>query len=313
MMKYTHLTIICCLLLIFIAGSAAKAQTDATDSIAEVQTDTAARKKAVQELRHEIAVFGAGGMSVLNYSLDMNGYKLDGAGSISGLAGIAYTWNINSRTGIVTGVEIASYGAKTIYDAISLEKTYGTGRNRFDFRYAMNNYVEEQSIVFLVIPVMLQYSVPLSKTKKFYVSGGVKAGLPVKSEATIFPGAVNTSGYYYFENQTYTDLPKYGFFLNQNPGSLKDDIDTNISLAASFESGIQFRLHKNILCYTGAYLDCGLNNIRATEDRDLISYQLLNPSVLKFAGVLNTPHVNNVRILGAGLKVKLAFGWFTAH
>jgi hypothetical protein len=338
---------ICCLLMIFATGSIAKAQTNTADSIAKVPEDmvagivevrdtafsiaeiqdmvfdvadmsggTSVSKTAMRELRHEIAIFGGGGMSVLNYSLDKGGSRTDGTDGISGLAGISYTWNINARIGIATGLEIAGYGAKTTYDAVSNEKAYGTDRDKFYFEYKINNYIEEQSIVFFTVPVMLQYSVPLSETKKFYLSGGLKAGFPVNAKATIFPGAVNTSGRFEFEHQTYEDdafLEEYGFFSNLRPGSLTSDIDTNISLAASLETGVQFRLYKNILLYTGAYFDLGLNNIRSTDNRDLITYQdpsiLKFANILKFASVLNTEHINNVRILGAGLKVKVAFGW----
>jgi hypothetical protein len=298
-MKNTHLKMICWLLMIFPAVGI------------KAQTNTANDEQSVSELRHEIALYGGGGMSALNYSLDMGGSKTDGAGGISGFAGIAYTWNINYHFGIVTGLELASYGAKTTYDAISGEKMYGEGNDRLNFQYSMNNYIEEQGITFLSVPVMLQYSVPLHGTKKFYVAGGLKLELPVNPKATIFPGTVNTLGYYSFENQTYTDLSKYGFYSNHKPGSIENDIDMSISIAASLETGVRFLLTKKILLYTGAYLDYGLNDVRSTKDKDIIAYQEFDPSVLKYASILNTSHASKVKIFGAGLKVKVSFGWGT--
>ncbi|MDR0714239.1 MAG: hypothetical protein LBF89_08280, partial [Bacteroidales bacterium] len=60
---------------------------------------------------------------------------------------------------------------------------------------------------------------------------------------------------------------------------------------------------------TSAYLDYGMNNIRTSQDKNIINYQILSPQDFKYASVLNTPHVNKVKTFGAGLKVKVSFGW----
>jgi hypothetical protein len=293
---------------VFTAVSNVCAQTQTPTEETAEETDG---KKAIN-LRHEVAVYVAGGMSELNYSLDAKGSKTGGNSIISSLFGLGYTWNITECLGIVTGLEISNYSAKTAYDAVTDERIYGSGIDRLKFGYSMNNYIEEQDVLLLSIPAMAQYSTPLSNTIKYYLAGGLKIGLPVKSEATVFPGTVRTWGEfisYDSERQTYfDDLPQHGFMYGQPP-SFETDIDTHISLIASIESGAQFALYSKILLYTGIYLDCGLNSIRSAKDRQLINYQEFNPSALKYASVLNTAHVNKVRIFGAGLKVKISFGW----
>jgi hypothetical protein len=278
----------------------------ATVNITEAQNETDTANITMKEHRHEVSVYGAGGMSNLTYSLDKNGSKTDEFG---GIFGIGYTWNINESFAIVTGVEMTNYNAKTTYDAISIPKIYGTGLDRFEYTYSMNKYIEEQDAVLLSAPVMLQYSIPLSASVKYYISGGVKVGLPVRTNAAIFPGTVNTSGYFYFENQIYTDLPHHGFVSGIHPNSTNSDIDLMVSLAASLESGVRFSLTKNILLYTGAYLDYGMNNIQSKRNKHLINYQEFNPSVLEYSSVLNTSLANKVKIFGAGLKLKISFGW----
>jgi hypothetical protein len=290
----------CCLVTILATSGVAKAQSE---------TDTAV--KEISEFRREIALYGGGGLSILSYSLDKNGFKSSG---MSGVAGIGYTWNINYHFGIVTGMEVSNYNAKTTYDAVSMEKDYGTGSNRLNFQYSMNNYVEEQDVTFITIPAMLQYSMPLSGSSKFYVSGGCKIGLPIHTNATIYPGTVNTLGHYYFENQTYAsypgvDMSEYGFVAGLKPSPVKSDIDVTVSVTASLETGARFYINDNILLYTGAYFDYGLNDIRSEKSRGLINFQEYNPSEFKYASVLNTPHVNQVKTLGIGLKVKLSLGW----
>jgi hypothetical protein len=294
-MKPAYIATTGCLLMILAAAGALKAQSE---------TDTVTKK--VRAPQHEIALYGAGGLSSLNYTLNKDGHKSDGTGAIGG---IGYTWNINYHLGIVTGMEVTGYSAEAKYDAISMEREYGRDKDKFNFKYSMNNYIESHNVTFISIPVMLQYSVPLSGSAKFYLSGGGRIGLPIHASASIYPGNVTTLGYYYFENQTYTDLLQYGFVHNLNPGTIKTDIDVTVMVAASLETGARFFITDNILIYTAIYIDYGLNSIRSTQDRDLINYQEYNPSELKYASVLNTPHVNKVKVLGTGLKVKISFGW----
>jgi hypothetical protein len=288
-----------------------------TVGIAKAQTDTLNNEKATTgELRHELGIVGGGGMSVINYSLNMSGIKTDGTGGISGFVGISYTWNVNRNIGILTGLDLISYGAKTTYETIENNVLYQDAHID-NFYYRMDNYIEEQSVACLSIPMMLQYSVPLSGNKKFYMSGGFKLSFPINAKATIFPGIVTTRGYINFDGQTYysdgdSDVERYGFVTNKQLASSTNDIDVNVFLSVSLETGARFYLTDKILLYTGVYLDYGLNNIRSTKHKELLYYEERTPPlypVLKHASVLNTSHVNDVKTLGVGLKVKVSFGW----
>jgi hypothetical protein len=315
--KYTKM-IICCLLATFVIIGATEAQTSTDSSLSSrvdgdsVITSTplpASQPEGSSEtFRHEITIYGAEGVSSLNYSLDKEGGNSGENSIISGMLGVGYTWNINEYIAVVTGLEISKYGALTIYENISDERIYGTDRNRFNFKYSISKYEEKQVLMLLSIPVLAQYYIPLSGSVKFYMTGGFKLGLPVRSRATISPNTFATSGYYYFENQTYTDLPQHGFVSGQQLNSTVTDIDMNISLAASVETGARFFLYSNILLYIGAYFDGGLNNLRTITDQLLINYQTLNPSVFRYESILHTNHVNKVKIFGIGLKMKISFG-----
>jgi hypothetical protein len=81
----------------------------------------------------------------------------------------------------------------------------------FTFNYSLRGYSEKQNAVLLTVPLMVKYSLPLgSGATTYYASGGLKFGIPVSAKASISPGTVTTSGYYSFEDGTYTDLPQYG-------------------------------------------------------------------------------------------------------
>jgi hypothetical protein len=281
----------------------------------KTQDETIALYTEIKKFKHEVSVYGGGGISALNYKLDKGGSKTDGTNSISGVAGVSYTLSLNDHFGISTGVEVTRYGAKTTYHNFApAGKDYGMGNSKFNFRYTIANYAEEQSITLLSIPVMLQYTMPISNSIEFYGTGGLKIGLPRRAEATIFPDIVNTYGDYYFENQIYQGgaTEKYGFVKNATPEPIEKDIDLKTSFAISIEGGARFCLTENLFLYTGAYIDYGLNNIRTTQDLQLINHKAsvqTQTASLEYASVLNTPFVNNVKIFGAGLKVRLSFGW----
>jgi hypothetical protein len=320
-MKYTHLIMMLCLLMVFTTAGIAKAQTDTTDnkkSKLSESVDTADNKKSKlpePDVRHEIALYGGGGMSPLNYSLDKSGSKTDGAGGISGHAGLAYTWNLNDYFGVVTGLELASYGAKSSYDVIEGGKRF-EGDKSHDFYYGIYDFIEEQSITLISIPVMFQYSTPLPGTMKFYVSGGVKMGLPVSATAIQFSNRITTEDFNDEDHVTYDEVPQMSLYTDHpdnKSGNISVDIDTKVvSIVASLETGVRFILTEKIMLYTSAYLDYGLNNIRSTKNKDIITY-LYNESgatsTLKYSSILNTPHVDKMKIFGAGLRVRVSFGW----
>jgi hypothetical protein len=272
-------------------------------------TDIAATDTAPEALRHEIAIYGAEGLSILNYNLDKDGRTTGEGNEISGQLGLSYTLNINQNIGITAAIELSKYGAETLYETLSDEKIYGTNRNRFNFRYSINRYTEQQQITLLTLPLMAQYATPLSRAVKLYVAAGIKTGIPLRSEATVSPHTLNTSGYYYFENQTYTSLPQHGFVSAQQTNATTRDIDTNIAITAAIETGARFNIYSNIIVYTSIYLDYGLNNIRSTSDQQVVNYQTLEPSEFRYASILNTSHVDKVKIFGIGLKLKISLGW----
>jgi hypothetical protein len=280
---------------------------------AQTSTDTVKTQSAsdtvkmAKTFRHELLLYGAGGASMLKYSLAKDGGKTDGANNIVLTAGLGYTWNINEHIGIVTGLEITEYESKAEYSAISGDRDYGvTEKNRFNFGYSITGYIEEQDFILLSVPVMAQYNFPMSGSIVSYLSGGLKIGYPVQAKATISSTAINTFGHYYYENQTYTGLPQYGFITNNKSASMERDIDTNISVALSLEAGLKFLLLDKILLYSGIYFDYGLNSLRSEKEMQLINYQELNPSDLRYGSILNTSFVDDVRLFGIGLKLRLS-------
>jgi opacity protein-like surface antigen len=263
--------------------------------------------------KHELSIYGLVGYSPLSYTLSKEGAK---SGGIGGGAGLGYTFNINPSLGIVTGVEMATYTSEASFDNIPDEYNTGTGNDLFRFSYSLNNYRETQNLTLFSIPVMAQYSLPLgSGSTKFYVSGGLKLGFPVKAEADITPGTATVSGYLAYEHVEYEDLPQHGFGSNISLPKTKKDIDLGFSTALVLETGVHFALTGKTGLYTGVYFSYGLNSIQQVNDKHLLEYEIehlsdfyeVNERPFLYHSLLNTGFADKVSLMSVGLKLRISF------
>jgi hypothetical protein len=266
------------------------------------------------EQKHELSVYSTGGFSTIQYTLLNSGKKSSSGG---GGAGLGYTFNINPSLGIVTGLEMTTYGAEASFDNVSGDYEAGTGKNLLKFSYALKNYKERQSLTLFSIPVMARYSLPLGGggSTKFYVSGGFKFGFPVSAKADISSGSATTDGYFADESVTYAILPTHGFASNISLPETESDIELGFSTSISLETGVSFSLTDRIGLYTGLYFDYGLNNIQKVNDKHLLEYDLkhlseydvANERPFLYNSVLNSGLTDRINLLSIGLKVRIGF------
>jgi hypothetical protein len=262
---------------------------------------------------HEFAIYGTGGMSNLSYKFDKG--KVGGAfdGGISGGFGMAYTYYIaEGNFGITAGVGFASYSGKATGETLSGEYDTpdDTGDN-FRFSYSVTGYEEKQRMTLLTVPLMLQYRIPFDSrsSNSLVFGGGMKFGLPMSATTTTTMENVTTSGYYSYEDQTYTDLPQHGFVTEQSIADAKSDIDFGISKMLSLEVGLNFSLSEKTGLYAGLFLDYGLNSIKKNSDKYIVECQPSDPlRFIKYNSVLNTGMVDKINLTSVGIKVGVKFG-----
>jgi hypothetical protein len=286
-MKHTLLTV-CCLLV-----------------MTATMTAQNVRKKGRS---HELSIYGLIGYSPMVYTLNQNGYYV--SGSMGGGAGLGYTFNINYSLGIVTGVEMATYGAEASFDDVSGKYTAETGNREIRFSYSLTNYREKQSITVFSIPVMARYGRLLrllGGTVRFYAAGGFKFGFPISAKADVTPGMATTSGYYPHEDITYANMPHHGFVSNTVLPDTKKDLELGLSTALALETGVRFILTNKINLYAGAYFDYGLNSIRKTDSRRLLEYNSSNEATFIHNSVFDTDLANKVNLMSIGLKLRIGF------
>ncbi len=263
--------------------------------------------------RHEISVWGMGGLSTLKYDLEIGSQK----DKLGGGAGIGYTYYISDVVGISSGFEFALYNSKaTLNSAMTSYLTKDMENTDFLFKSTVSNYEETQKSTYLNIPIMLSLQFPVKDNNKFYTSAGVKVGIPLSSNYKAKKGDVKNTGYYDFEDFEYQNVEELGFTTLQ-PKDSDGDYDLNIACILSLEAGMKWELKDNLSLYTGFYFDYGLNDIGKDErTKQFIEYTPTDPRNFVNNSILASKYVaddysnsftDKVVPMALGLKIKLAF------
>ncbi|MDR2555429.1 MAG: OmpA family protein [Fibromonadaceae bacterium] len=247
-----------------------------------------------------------GGLSTLMY--DMKGS--DKSNGFGGLFGFGYNYFFTPNWGVGSGLEIAFYNAEfkfkeykqPPYTLVDFEG------NEMEFRSTLNGYKEEQSVMLLQIPLMLQYQRDYScdkfpKLYALYAAAGTKIGIPLTGDNKITADSVKNSGYRRFEDYEYKTQKFMGFgtFADQKD---EKELPLQTAVLLSAEAGAKWKLNETYRLYTGAYIDYGLNSVtkRRHHPGRAIEY---NSQERTFA-IENL--VDEAAPLAIGLKVKLSFG-----
>lgn len=263
-------------------------------------------------LKHEMSVWGMGGLSTLKYDLRTGNSK----DAFGGGAGIGYTYYFSRVVGLNAGFEFTFYNSKSLLN--HLETSYMaqdyTG-TEFLYKAAIDNYEEKQSASYFNIPIQIQLLYPIGMNS-IYVAGGFKLGIPLSGSYKSEKGTITTTGYYEYEDYEYENIPALGF-STYSAEKEKEDYDIRIAYILSLEGGVKWRLPDNLFLYTGLYFDYGLNDIgKARRTNELIEYNKEQPSNLINNGILisqfgNPEHkesfTSKIYPMAFGVKIRLGF------
>ncbi len=265
---------------------------------------------AQAQAKYEYSVYGQAGISTLKYKLSKKGERESDYG---GGGGAGFTYYLNDRFGVTTGLELNVYNAQTSYSQTSGQYTTAdiTG-DQLSYTYSISGYEEKQKTTILSIPIMGQLLFPVSKKNdyrmKLFAAGGFKLGIPLKSTFTTDMGSIATTGTYLYEGITYTNLPQHGLTSDWSAEG-SGDINLGFSSMVSLEFGARFDLEQSMACYVGLYLDYGLNTIQKDDNLPLNEYNAGNPSEMLYNSVLNSSYVKKgeIRPLAFGVKLRFTF------
>ena len=223
--------------------------------------------------KHELSVWGAGGLSSLYYDPTFG----DHSPKLGGAFGLGYTHYFNPYFGILTGAELALYNTTMKIDG-SIDG------------YDIKNYEETQRMTNVNIPLIFQLQT--GGKHKFYAGLGFKIGIPVSGEYKVSDGRFD------LDNDAFT------------ASDIKDDISFRVSYMGTVEAGVKWRLNRTLSLYTGAYLDYGFNDVIDTRNDQFIAYNT-NPQINSTLTSEYTRNgkteafASHVSPLAVGLKIRL--------
>lgn len=264
------------------------------------------------QIKQEFSVYGAGGLSTLDYKVQ--GVNVEESKRAGYSFGVGYSYFLTEKWGLNTGLEFSTYMGKAELQSISDQfDAVDDELENFVYKYTVGGYEEKQRVSYLNIPLMVQFQT--SVDDGFYVALGGKIGLPVVKRYTSNMSSIATQGYYPSTDVTYDDF-LYRGFGKFSDRSNKGDLDLKVAFMLSAEAGVKSRLNDKLCLYTGVYVDYSLNNVAKDGER-FLSYDASHSTAFNNKSILNSQYlndkeqsnfVNKVRPLAIGVKVRLAFG-----
>lgn len=283
-------------------------------AVAGLITCTAAFSQ--EQPKHEVSVWAGGGLSTLKVDTKVG----DNKNGMGGSFGIGYSYFLSDQWSIGSGLELSLYNAKTTISSISDRYNSNDGEYDFEFRTTVSNYEEKQNTMYLNIPLVAQFQVPVIGENHFYASGGFKLGIPVTKKYKVVNADMKNSGYYPIWNdkeELILDTQEFMGFGEHKRSNVKRDLDLKVACILTLEAGMKWKIGETTALYTGAYFDYGLNDINKDASKRLVEYNKINPEEFINNSVLAAQYTVNgnaeqltdkVIPMAVGLKVRLAFG-----
>jgi len=251
--------------------------------------------------RHEVAVSAGGIFSNLDYDIKQG--KLDNSHGFN--VGLRYSYYLTPSLSVGLGAEYQYFSTTATFESLtdSYVTTDSEGES-FEFRYTAKNVEEKQQVGYFNIPLTLQYEI--GDSPAFYTAIGAKIGFALNQTFETSIEELSTSGYYPQYDAELLD-PRFAGFGNFSSLSAdKQDLDLDMSYAATFEAGIKQITDGNTPIYIGVFFDYGLNNIlKKGEKQELVEYPDSVPVSFKYNSIINSADTNEVKLLAYGLKVRV--------
>ena len=255
----------------------------------------------------EFSIFGGYGFTGLHCNA-IAGNTTIGSGAQYGLG---YRYFFGDAFGV--GMNVAFTRYKTGFSAEKIDLAYrakdieGT---EFEFRSSVTGYEETQDVAFLQIPVLLHLQIG-----NFYLSGGVKAGIPLFGQYGSTASALKNSGYYIEDDYEYTTQRFMGFGAFNEVSSQGDfEYRINPVFSVTLETGLKVELGYVPSFYFGFYVDYGLNNTTYKGSSQFVGYNTASPADFTLNSAVssqysqNKPIADKIAPFAIGVKMAFALG-----
>lgn len=270
--------------------------------------------------RHEYSVSLGGGISSLKYDTSVGDHNYGFGGDI----GFGYKYFFNANWAVQSGVDFAYINAKTDnLNALSYAPGLKDSEGEvYDYYSAVSDFTERQHALFTNIPVMGHFQTEVFGANRFYVSAGMKVGIPIFAKYKTKGGRYENKGWY-VEKENWADSQKFAGFGIFYDRDVKEDLDLKLAFMLSAETGIKWQLSNGLSLYTGVYCDYGLNDVSKNGHDNPLVTQEIQPDRYYFTtnSALESLHydkyvheggvgesiIDKVVPISLGIKVRLAF------
>jgi len=252
-----------------------------------------------QETGHYLYLNTGGGLHNLSYDLQNGNEK----GSFGYSFNAGYGYFFNEHWGVQAGLGLQSFKPTATLTYHTGTPSTDTDGTIYEYRTYYNNWQEQQRLLFLDIPLGVQYRYKLNEKFQLLAAAGLKISVPVKTTYKTTGGEIVTSGYYSKWNVELKDMPQHDF------NNITDQLTGNVSIKTSYSGfadlGALYALLPRLDLYAGGYVNYGLNNVLKSDNKPV--YQQGNV----YNGVLVSNQTDNARTLSLGMKVGVM--WHFGH
>lgn len=244
-----------------------------------------------QETGHHLYLNTGGGLHNLSYDLKNGNEK----GSCGYSFNAGYGYFFNEHWGVQAGLGLQSFKpTATLNYQTGLPSTDADG-TAYEYRTFYNSWKEQQRLLFLDIPLGVQYRYKLNEKFRLLASAGLKISVPIKTTYKSTGGEIITTGFYSQWNVELKEMPQHGF--NNITDQLKGDVSLKTSYSGFADLGALYGLAPRLDLYAGGSISYGLNNM-LKSDKKLVYQQ---DGV--YNGVLASDQTDKARTVSLGLKV----------
>lgn len=190
--------------------------------------------------------------------------------------GLGYIYHFSDAWAFQTGVDFALYKYHVysipndglLYSGMNYQFTYAGVTTNWTNAFLHNGFCEDATLGSIQVPLMLQWSTPITEKHRFYVAGGATVGINVygksKQHWDNLSYAGNSLRWTEGSGTTY-EVDHLHRAANINRISAATDTvvvfhKAPVDVRASLEVGFRWSLAPGIGLYTGIYADYGLLN-----------------------------------------------------
>ena len=227
-------------------------------------------------------------------------------------AGLHYAHFFGRHFGLGLGVNYNRLHGATTYDFTETTAGLTHASNpgvTYDLVTTYDGWRERQMLGFLSVPLELLWRWELGERSWLVAGLGAQLELPLHGRYTADEGTYATSGYFPAIGHTVENLPQHGFgSYNADTEADIEGLKPAVSLVADL--GVRLPLGDRWGLYVGAYGSLGLTNmLDGTSTDPLLVLDPADPSQALYNGTFASAEVDGMRLLRAGVKVAIDFGW----